>query len=99
MLRSKIEKYVSLRATPWAGMYEVKAILITFFYMPFRPGTGGISTLLAAFWMILEVRLHEVDERLCSMAVRRHTLFIRGVVVSACSPNSFSLNSSSFTVL
>jgi hypothetical protein len=68
-------------------MHEVKAVFITLFYAPLRPGTGDISTLLAAFWMILEVRLDEVDERLRSMAMRRHTLFIRGVVVSACSPS------------
>ncbi|WP_379689974.1 hypothetical protein [Halomicroarcula sp. GCM10025817] len=43
-------------------MYEVETILITFFYPPFRPGAGDVSTLFAAFRMILEVRLHEVDE-------------------------------------
>lgn len=87
MFWGKVKKHVVLRATPWAGMYEVETILITFFYPPFRPGAGDVSTLFAAFRMILEVRLHEVDERLRSMAVRRHTLFIRGVIVSACSPS------------
>ncbi|MFC6863904.1 hypothetical protein ACFQGE_10555 [Halomicroarcula sp. GCM10025817] len=62
MFWGKVEKHVVLRATPWAGMYEVETILITFFYPPFRPGAGDVSTLFAAFRMILEVRLHEVDE-------------------------------------
>jgi hypothetical protein len=43
-------------------MHEVEAILITLFDAPLRPGTGDVSTLLAAFWMILKVRLHEINE-------------------------------------
>lgn len=58
----KVEKHVVLRATPRAGMHEVETILITFFYAPLRAGAGDVPTFRAALWMILEVRLHEVDE-------------------------------------
>jgi uncharacterized membrane protein len=43
-------------------MHEVETVLITFFYAPLRPGAGDISTLLAAFLLVLKVRLHKIDE-------------------------------------
>ncbi|MBX0298010.1 hypothetical protein [Haloarcula nitratireducens] len=62
MFWDEVEKHVVLCPTLRTSMHEMKAVLITLFYTPLRPGAGDVSTLLAAFWMILEVRLHEVDE-------------------------------------
>ena len=61
MFGGEVKKHVVLRTTPWAGMHEVQTVLIAFFYASLRPGAGDVPPLRAALWMILKVRLHEVD--------------------------------------
>ena len=50
-------------------MDEVETIVIALFDSPLRPGPGFVPTHLTAFGMVLEVSLHEVDERLRFMTM------------------------------
>ncbi len=68
----EVEKHVVLRATLWTSMHEVEAILIALFDSPLRSRSGFVPTYLTSFGMILEVSLHEVDERLRPMTMCPH---------------------------